>query len=77
MTVTEGEQKLGKSFEKEFPDEGNGVRQEVGAWAQALTDSVPNPWQSPEHALADLEILEKMLKSGAAQGMVENLQLQI
>ncbi|KIN06467.1 hypothetical protein OIDMADRAFT_155638 [Oidiodendron maius Zn] len=77
VIITEGEQKLGKSSEKEFPDEGNGVRQEVGAWAQALIDGVPNPRQSPEHALADLEILEKMLISGAEHGKVETLQFQV
>lgn len=77
VTVTEGEQKLGKSSVKEFPDEENGVRQEVAAWAQSILDGRPNLLQSPEEALADLEILEKMLKSGEAKGKVEELQLQV
>jgi predicted dehydrogenase len=77
VSVTQREQKLEKTSEKEFPDDGNGVKQEVAAWAQALLDGAPNPEQSPEQALADLEILEKMLKSGEAQGKVESLQLQI
>ena len=77
VTVTEGEQKLGKSTEKDFPDEGNGVRQEVAVWAKSLADGAPNPLQSPEEALADLEILEKMLRSGEAKGKVESLQLQV
>lgn len=74
MTVTEGEQKFGKSSEKEFPEEGNGVNQEVVAWAQSIVNGVPNPKQSPEEALVDLEILEKMLRSGEGQGKVEALE---
>jgi predicted dehydrogenase len=69
-TVTDGEQALEKASEKEFPDEDS-VRDELAAWAQYLVDGVPNPRQSPEGALVDLETLEKMLRSGEAQGKVE------
>lgn len=61
---------------KEFPDRGNGVKQEVAAWAESLLAGKPNPQQSPEEALADLEILEKMLKSGEQHGKTETLQFQ-
>lgn len=72
VTVTDGEQALEKASEKEFEDE-DGVRDELAAWAQSLVDGVPNPRQSPEEALVDLEILEKMLRSGEVQGKVETL----
>jgi hypothetical protein len=65
-----------KPVEKEFPNEGSGVKQEVAAWAESLAAGKPNPRQSPEEALADLEILEKMLKSGEGHGKTESLQFQ-
>jgi predicted dehydrogenase len=77
VVVRLGEESEGNISETEFPDEGNGVQQEVAAWAESIADGTPNPKQSPEQALADLEILEKMLKSGEAGGKVENLQYQI
>lgn len=64
----------GKPIEKEFPNEGSGVKQEVAAWVDSLFAGKPNPRQSPEEALADLEILEKMLKSGEGHGKTESLQ---
>jgi predicted dehydrogenase len=77
VTVNKGEQDQRESTEKNFVNEGNGVEQEVAAWAQALVDKTPNPKQSPEEALADLEILEKMLLSGEAKAKVESLQFQL
>jgi len=65
-----------KPVEIEFPNEGFGVKQEVAAWAESLIAGKPNPRQSPEEALADLEILEKMLKSGEGHGKTESLQFQ-
>lgn len=62
---------------QEFPHEGGGVKQEVTAWAESLIAGKPNPLQAPEQALADLEILEKMLKSGEAKGQVQPLQYQV
>lgn len=50
--------KDGKEVEsKEFPDEENGVNQEIKAWAEALEKGTPNPLQSPEQALADLALV--------------------
>ena len=53
---------------KEFPDEGNGVNQEIKAWAQSLEKGSRNEMQSPEEALRDLEILECCLRSGEQGG---------
>ncbi|KAL1797688.1 hypothetical protein ACET3X_004294 [Alternaria dauci] len=65
VTIT----KDGKDPEtKEFPDEGNGVNQEIKAWATSLEQGKRNEMQSPEEALKDLEILESCLKSGEQGG---------
>lgn len=77
VSVRQGEEKEGNSSEKEFSAEGNGVKQEVSAWAESLVGGKPNPRQSPEEALADLEILEKMLKSGENHGKTEDLQFAV
>lgn len=42
---------------KEFPDDGNGVVQEVRAWAEAIEQGKQDQLQSPEEALRDLEIV--------------------
>jgi predicted dehydrogenase len=60
--------------EKQFPEQGSGVKPEVAAWAESLVAGKPDPRQSPEEALADLEILEKMLNS---DGKSEILRYQI
>ena len=77
VVVREGEQKQGKFTEKDFPDDGMGVKQEVKAWAESLVAGKTDPGQAPEEALADLEILEKMLRSGEAHGKTESLQYQL
>ncbi|KAI0625980.1 NAD(P)-binding protein [Pyrenophora tritici-repentis] len=59
----------GKEAEtKEFPDKGNGVNQEIKAWAKSLEEGKRNEMQSPEEALKDLEILEVCLMSGEQGG---------
>jgi predicted dehydrogenase len=77
VTVREGEEKDGKVTEKDFPEEGSGVKAEVKAWAESIVAGKSNPGQSPEQALADLELLEKMLKSGEAKGKAESLEYQV
>lgn len=77
VTVREGEEKDGNITESEFTWEGSGVKQEVDAWAESIVVGMANPAQAPEQALADLEILEKMLKSGEGQGKTEALHYQI
>lgn len=77
VIVREGEEKDGNFTESEFTSEGSGVKQEIDAWAESIIGGKANPAQAPEQALADLEILEKMLKSGEGQGKTEALQYQI
>ncbi|TVY36722.1 Uncharacterized protein LSUB1_G006087 [Lachnellula subtilissima] len=79
VIVREGEEKDGKFSEIDFKERGqeNGVKQEDAAWGEALAKGHTLPNQSPEEALADLEILEKILRSGEAQGKSETLQFQI
>lgn len=65
VTVT----KVGREAEvREFKDEGNGVKQEIQAWAEGLEKGVRNEKQSPEDALGDLQILEGCLRSGEQGG---------
>ncbi|KAK0958438.1 hypothetical protein LTS01_021887 [Friedmanniomyces endolithicus] len=59
------------------PDELGGVKQEVFAWAKSLVSGKQEPKQRPEEALADLEILEAMLRSGESGGQPVELKLQI
>ncbi|RDL37504.1 NAD(P)-binding Rossmann-fold containing protein [Venustampulla echinocandica] len=77
VTVRHGEEKEDNAVVTEFSDEGSGVKEEVASWAESVASGTPNPKQSPEEALADLEILEKMLRSGEGQGKPEGLQYQI
>ncbi|KAJ4984539.1 oxidoreductase [Stagonosporopsis vannaccii] len=58
----------GVSEEKEFADEGSGVKQEVKAWAEGLAQGKPDARQSAQEALEDLRILEAALRSGEAGG---------
>ncbi|OAA62880.1 nuclear migration protein [Niveomyces insectorum RCEF 264] len=50
--------------------EANGVKPEFAAFARSVADAngVVDPRQSPEEALADLELMEAMFDSGAAGG---------
>ena len=47
----------GKRESKTFDDESMGVRREVRAWAEGLKAGKPNPAQSIEEAMNDLEIV--------------------
>lgn len=60
VTIT----RAGNEEVREFADEGNGVKQEIKAWAEALKSGRKNEKQSPEEALNDLRLLEACLKSG-------------
>ncbi|KAI1133273.1 hypothetical protein F5Y10DRAFT_85230 [Nemania abortiva] len=64
-----------KTEEKTF-EKSTAVKEEVQAWAEALVSGEPNPEQSPELALGDLELLEKMLTSGDQDGARQKLQYQ-
>ncbi|KAK5113727.1 hypothetical protein LTR85_010744 [Meristemomyces frigidus] len=61
----------------EKPDEFGGVKQEVFAWAKSLVRGKADPQQSPEEALADLDVLEAMLNSGEKDGQPVELRYQI
>lgn len=65
----------GKEDVKEFPDEGNGVKQEMKAWAEALQSGKRNEAQSGEEALKDLQVLEALLRSGEGGGKLVELQV--
>ncbi|KAK4541042.1 hypothetical protein LTR36_008411 [Oleoguttula mirabilis] len=68
----DGEEKV-----EEKPDEFGGVKQEVFAWAKSLVSGQPDPQQSPEEALADLDVLEAMLQSGEKGGQPVELRYQL
>ncbi|KAF4928917.1 hypotheticall protein [Colletotrichum viniferum] len=58
-------------------EQTTGVKEEVKAWAEALVSGKPNPLQSTDEALADLEFLEKIFKSGEQDGTRLKLELQL
>ncbi|KIW21209.1 hypothetical protein PV08_01789 [Exophiala spinifera] len=60
----------------EIEDERTGVPPEVRAWGEALAAGKANEQQSPEEALADLELVEAMLRSGEQGGAPVKLQYQ-
>ncbi|KAI1162983.1 hypothetical protein F5B18DRAFT_353378 [Nemania serpens] len=64
-----------KTEEKTF-EKSSGVKEEVQAWAEGLVSGQPNPEQSPELALGDVEIIEKMLRSGDQDGARQKLEYQ-
>ena len=63
-------------WEREF-ERTTGVKEEVKAWAEAITSGRrPDARLDPEEALADLELVEAMLESGAARGSQQTLSHQ-
>lgn len=75
VVVTRGADESATTEEKAW-ERTSGVKNEVQAWAEGLASGKPNPAQSPEQALADLELLEKMLKSGDNDGARQVLAFQ-
>lgn len=63
--------------EQDFDLKYYGVRAEVLAWAEGLVSGQPNPAQAVEEALADLEVMEKMFKSGLENGAPQKLEYQL
>lgn len=61
---------------EEIANEGSGVVPEVRAWGEALAAGTVNEKQSPEEALADLELIEAMLVSGSQDGKPFKLEHQ-
>jgi len=66
----------GKEEVKQIQDD-SGVPGEVSDWAKALMAGKQNEKQKPEEALADLELIEKMLRSGEADGTPLDCVFQI
>lgn len=62
--------------EEKVWERNTGVKNEVQAWAEGIASGKPNPEQSPTQALADLELLEKMLTSGDNDGARQTLVFQ-
>jgi predicted dehydrogenase len=61
---------------EEIQNERSGVPPEVRAWGEALAAGKINERQSPEEALADLEIIEASLRSGEQGGKAIALEYQ-
>ncbi|KIX08304.1 uncharacterized protein Z518_02960 [Rhinocladiella mackenziei CBS 650.93] len=61
---------------EEIEDEKTGVPPEIRKWGEALAAGTTNPRQSPEEALADLELIEAMLRSGEQGGIPIMLEHQ-
>lgn len=75
ITIKAKGEKEGKT--EEAKDEMGGVKKEVFAWAKSIKAGKPDPLQSPQEALADLEILEAMCKSGDRDGIPVDLHYQL
>lgn len=65
----------GEAVVKNFPS-SSGVPEEVNAWAQGIQAGKQNSLQSMQEALADLEFLEKIFRSGEQKGAVTKYLLQ-
>lgn len=61
---------------RKVPNERSGVPPEIRAWGEALAEGRMNADQSPEEALADLEIMEACLRSGERGGEKMELKYQ-
>lgn len=75
VSVTFGKVSIENKTE-EIQDERSGVPPEVRAWGEALAAGKANERQSPEEALADLELIEASLRSGEQGGKPIVLQHQ-
>ncbi|KAH0441980.1 oxidoreductase family, NAD-binding Rossmann fold protein [Colletotrichum camelliae] len=67
----------GKIEEITVPNERTGVPPEICAWAASLAAGKLRPEQEPEAALADLELIELILKSGQQGGVPMECQHQM
>jgi predicted dehydrogenase len=75
VSVAWGKVTVGDKTE-EIKDERSGVPPEVRAWGEALATGKANERQSPEEALADLELIEASLRSGEQGGKSITLECQ-
>jgi len=75
VSTARGKVTIGDKTE-EIEDERSGVPPEVRAWGEALSAGKVNERQSPEEALADLELIEACLRSGEQGGKAITLECQ-
>ena len=75
VSVSGNQVTIGKDT-KEVQNEGSGVAPEVRKWGEALAEGKTNQRQRPEEALADLELIEAMLRSGEQGGKPIALKYQ-
>lgn len=75
VSVEAGEVTVGNET-KSIADERTGVPPEVRAWGEALAAGSVNEQQSPEEALADLELIEACLRSGEQGAKPVSLECQ-
>lgn len=75
VSTSGGKVTIGDKTE-EIKDEATGVPPEVRAWGESIAAGKANERQSPEEALADLEIVEACLRSGEEGGMPITLECQ-
>jgi predicted dehydrogenase len=75
VSVGNGKVTIGDKTE-EIQNERSGVPPEVRAWGEALAAGKVNERQSPEEALADLELIEASLRSGEQGGKPIALEYQ-
>ncbi|PYH42877.1 Gfo/Idh/MocA family protein [Aspergillus saccharolyticus JOP 1030-1] len=73
VVTVEDEQEM----EAKRPSEKLAVVKEIRAWGAALVSGEFQPEQRPEEALADLEVIELMLKSGEENGVPQTTMYQI
>ena len=63
VTVSKGKvvtKRNGNEEEKTFPGETSGVKEEIATWASGLETAKLDPRQSPEEALADLQLVSSV-----------------
>ena len=67
----------GEAKTEKVKDELGGVKSEVFAWARSLVKGEWDERQTAEEGLADLELLEAMVKSGEEDGRRVEMKWQV
>ncbi|KAI9036533.1 Gfo/Idh/MocA family protein [Aspergillus affinis] len=67
----------GREDVKDFTADLLAVPPEVRAWGEAIAKGTPNAQQAPEQGLADLELIEAMLRSASQQGQLQTTKHQV
>lgn len=72
VTITKGEEVV----EREFDNSTSGMFEEVQAWGEGLVKGEMDPLQGTAEALADLEVMEGMFRSGDEGGREQRFECQ-